>query len=146
MRIIEVTERTPELIRALTGVWEASVRQTHLFLSDDEVLRIRAYVPEALASTAHLFIAEEVPGAPMAFMGVDDGQLSMLFISPGARGSGLGRRLVSLAINEYSVDRVAVNEQNPGAVGFYEHMGFKTFNRTDTDEQGGPYPLLYMRL
>lgn len=31
------------------------------------------------------------------------------------------------------------------AVGFYEHMGFKTYKRTDTDEEGRPYPLLYMR-
>ena len=39
-----------------------------------------------------------------------------------------------------------MNEQNPQAVGFYEHMGFQTYRRTDRDEEGGPYPLLYMRL
>ncbi|MEE0391786.1 MAG: GNAT family N-acetyltransferase, partial [Lachnospiraceae bacterium] len=26
---------------------------------------------------------------------------------------------------------VTVNEQNPQAVGFYEHLGFKTYKRTD---------------
>lgn len=31
------------------------------------------------------------------------------------------------------------------AAGFYEHMGFQTCRRTERDEQGGPYPLLYMR-
>ncbi|MFR7392717.1 MAG: GNAT family N-acetyltransferase [Anaerostipes hadrus] len=41
---------------------------------------------------------------------------------------------------------VTVNEQNPQAVGFYEHMGFITYKRTDHDEEGNPYPLLYMRL
>ena len=35
---------------------------------------------------------------------------------------------------------------NPQAAGFYEHMGFQTYRRTECDEQGGPYPLLYMRL
>jgi putative acetyltransferase len=39
-----------------------------------------------------------------------------------------------------------VNEQNPQAKGFYEHMGFQVYKRTDTDEQGNPYPILYMRL
>lgn len=39
-----------------------------------------------------------------------------------------------------------VNEQNPQAVGFYEHMGFETYKRTDCDEEGNPYPLLYMNL
>ena len=43
------------------------------------------------------------------------------------------------------VERLTVNEQNPAARGFYEHMGFAVYKRTETDEQGGPYPLLYMR-
>lgn len=40
---------------------------------------------------------------------------------------------------------VAVNEQNPLARGFYEHMGFRPYKRTELDEQGNPYPLLYMK-
>ena len=38
-----------------------------------------------------------------------------------------------------------MNEQNPQAKGFYEHMGFRVYKRTELDEQGNPYPLLYMR-
>lgn len=41
---------------------------------------------------------------------------------------------------------VTVNEQNPQAVGFYEHMGFKTYKRTECDEEGKPYPILYMKI
>lgn len=40
---------------------------------------------------------------------------------------------------------VTVNEQNPQAV-VYEHLGFVMYQRTDHDEQGNPYPLLYMKL
>ena len=39
----------------------------------------------------------------------------------------------------------SIKEQNPQAKGFYEHMGFQVYKRTDLDEQGNPYPLLYMR-
>ena len=39
-----------------------------------------------------------------------------------------------------------MNEQNPQAVDFYAHFGFRTYRRTERDEEGGPYPLLYMRL
>lgn len=133
-------------MRELLGVWERSVRATHLFLSDGEVRSIREYVPQALLGAAHLLVAEDEAGAPAAFMGVEDGTLEMLFIDPEERGKGLGRRLLRLGIESYGVRRLAVNEQNPQAAGFYEHMGFEAYARSETDEQGNPYPILYMRL
>lgn len=32
------------------------------------------------------------------------------------------------------------------AIKFYELMGFRTYNRTDRDEQDAPYTLCYMKL
>ena len=49
-------------------------------------------------------------------------------------------------IDNYGICELTVNEQNPQAVGFYEHLGFKTYKRTGCDEEGNPYPLLYMKL
>ena len=133
-------------MRELLGAWERSVRATHLFLSDGGVRSIREYVPQALFGAAHLLVAEDEAGAPAAFMGVEDGTLEMLFIDPEERGKGLGRRLLRLGIESYGVRRLAVNEQNPQAAGFYEHMGLEAYARSETDEQGNPYPILYMRL
>ena len=48
-------------------------------------------------------------------------------------------------IDSYAVDELTVNEQNPRAAAFYEHMGFEVYKRTELDEQGNPYPLLYMK-
>lgn len=144
MRIIEVTDRTPDIINRLLEVWENSVIATHLFLSDNEIKSIKEYVPEALNGIAHLVIAKDEKSGPVAFMGIEKGTLEMLFISPEERGKGLGKRLIQYGIENYSVNRLAVNEQNPQAKGFYEHMGFHIYKRTDLDEQGNPYPLLYM--
>ena len=146
VKIIEVQNRTPNLIGQLLTVWEHSVRATHLFLSDNEINNIKGYVPQALNGVAHLMIAEDETGRPVAFMGIENGTLEMLFISPEERGKGLGKRLVQYGIKNYAVEKLAVNEQNPQAKGFYEHMGFQTYKRTDLDEQGNPYPLLYMSL
>ena len=44
-----------------------------------------------------------------------------------------------------SNQEVTVNEQNPQAVGFYEHLGFQTYKRTECDGEGNPYPLSYMK-
>lgn len=146
MRILEVEERNSDLISNLIVVWEASVRATHLFLSDSEILSIKEYVPQALKSIDKLIIAENDEEKPIAFMGIENETLEMLFITPSERGQGLGKLLLQYGISNYRVSRLTVNEQNPQATGFYEHMGFHVYKRTDYDEQGNPYPLLYMRL
>ena len=73
-------------------------------------------------------------------MGIKNGALEMLFIAPEERGKGLGKRLLQRGMESYAVERLAVNEQNPQAKGFYEHMGFRVYKRTELDEQGNPYP------
>ena len=91
-------------------------------------------------------IAINAEWEPIAFMGIAGERLEMLFLEPELRGSGLGRRLLTYGIEELGIRELCVNEQNPLAKGFYEHMGFVCFKRTKLDEQGNPYPLLYMRL
>ena len=66
MKIYEVEERTPHLLGNLLDIWEDSVRTTHLFLSDKEVEKIKAYVPQALSGVKHLIIAENEQGHPLS--------------------------------------------------------------------------------
>lgn len=145
MKIVEVEKRSDELVDQLLVVWESAVRATHHFLSEEEILKIKEYVPEALRGIPHLMVAEKEDGTPVAFMGIADKMLEMLFISDAERGKGLGRQLITYGIEHYAIQELAVNEQNPFAKGFYEHMGFTVYKRTDLDEQGNPYPLLYMK-
>lgn len=144
MKIVEVSHRGPQLVAQLVAVWENSVGATHLFLSPAEISKIKNNVPQALRQVEYLIVAED--GAPVAFMGVEKRRLEMLFVAPQERGKGLGRRLVQYALAHYGLRELTVNEQNPQAVGFYEHLGFTTYKRTDYDEQGNPYSLLYMKL
>ena len=146
MKLITAHERPTELITQLVHVWEQSVKATHLFLSGPEIEEIKKYVPQALQAIHHLVIAVNEDGTPVGFMGVENGKLEMLFLSPEARGKGLGKQFIQYGIETLAVQEVTVNEQNPMAIGFYEHMGFRVYKRTDVDEQGMPYPLLYMRL
>ncbi len=100
----------------------------------------------AIENVEYLIIAEKEFGEPVAFMGIDSNRLEMLFLSPEVRGKGLGKQLLQYGIETYNIQELTVNEQNPQAVGFYEHMGFQTYKRTDHDEEGKPNMLLYMRL
>ena len=143
MKLYEVQDRKQSLLDALLGIWEQSVRATHLFLSDAEVKSIKDYVPQALKSVEHLIVVETEQ--PIAFMGVQNGRLEMLFLAPEERGKGIGKRLLQYGIENYGIIELTVNEQNPQVVGFYEHMGFETYKRTELDEEGDPYPILYMK-
>lgn len=145
MKIFEAKNRTPELIAQLLKVWEPSVRATHLFLSDGEIEHIKIHVPQFLLEVPRLFLAEDKAGHPVAFMGLANRSLEMLFVAPEMRGCGIGKQLVTYGIVNYAIETLTVNEQNPQAIGFYEHIGFHAYKRTELDEQGNPYPLLYMR-
>ncbi len=146
MRIKEIKDKNSSLISQLLEVWEDSVKATHLFLSNDEIKNIKEYVPQAIWGVSHLVIIENENNQPIAFMGIEDRKIEMLFIINSERGKGLGKKLLNYGIENYNVNEIVVNEQNLNAKGFYEYMGFRTFKRAELDEQGNPYPILYMRL
>lgn len=146
MKIYEIPVRTPQLLTSLLQLWEDSVRATHHFLSDAERNEIKKYVPQALTGVEHLIVAQNESDKVAAFLGTENGRLEMLFLSPEERGKGIGKQLVQYGIQHYGIHEVTVNEQNPQAVGFYKHLGFETYKRTSHDEEGNPYPLLYMKL
>lgn len=146
MKVYEIKVKTPWLLKRLLNIWEASVRTTHLFLSGTEIKQIKKYVPHKLYVKLNICLfATSDTKRPIAFMGVTDKHWEMLFVTPKIRGIGIGRQLLLHGIEHYDIQEVTVNEQNPQAIGFYEHMGFKTYKRTDFDKEGNPYPLLYMK-
>lgn len=61
-------------------------------------------------------------------------------------GRGIGKALLTHAIEELGVRAVDVNEDNTQAVGFYERLGFVQVGRSELDGQGKPYPTLHMKL
>ena len=81
----------------------------------------------------------------IAFMGIETNAWKCYSFLSAERGKGVGKQLLQYGIENYGIQELTVNEQNPQAVGFYRHMGFKTYKRTDYDEEGNPYPLLYMK-
>ena len=144
MEIVNIKDRNSNIIQELTSLWQCSVSQTHTFLTDKDINEIKEYVPQALKEVEYLIVAKN-ENEYLGFMGIEKQRLEMLFLAPQYIGQGVGRKLVEYGIKKHQITEVTVNEQNPNAVGFYEHIGFNTYKRTDLDEQGRPFPLLYMR-
>lgn len=85
-------------------------------------------------------------GSIIGFVGSHESKIEMLFILDDARGQGVGKALLQYAIEHLGATQVDVNEQNPQAVGFYQHMGFKVVSRSPLDDMGKPFPILHMTL
>ena len=127
------------------SVWEKSVIATHNFLKPDDFQEIKILVETLNFNDFEVYCLKqnsEIAG----FIGVAEGKIEMLFFSPEYIGRGLGRKLIDFAFSELKADKVDVNEQNTSAVKFYKKLGFKTYERTDKDDQGKEYPLLRMQL
>lgn len=141
-----VTRATPQDRPRIFEVWEASVRATHHFLAEDDIQFLIPRARTALATYEPLHCLRNESGEVDAFIGVAGVNIDLLFVHPARRGMGLGRTLVEFAIRELGATDLDVNEQNPQAVGFYEHLGFRTISRSPLDAQGRPFPILHMRL
>ena len=77
--MIEIKERNNKLIEQLLDVWEKSVKETHLFLSNEEIKNIKQYVPFALKSVPNPIIETDENNLPVAFMGIDNEKLECCF-------------------------------------------------------------------
>lgn len=131
----------------LLELWERSVRATHGFLGEPDILALRPRVADVLASDAlEWWVLADEADRPVGFMGYHDATVDALFIDPDHRGRGGGGQLIAHAARSATRPLcVEVNEQNPAARGFYESHGFEVVGRSPTDSEGRPFPLLRMR-
>ena len=142
MIVEEVTKRPEGLLGCLLLVWESSVRATHDFLSEQDVIMLRPAALDALRHVPLLLLTEE-DEKPVAFLGMSGDAVSMLFVDADFRGKGAGGALLRAALAR-GAKRVDVNEQNRQALAFYLHMGFSVTGRSPRDGLGMPFPILHL--
>ena len=143
MKVDNVTaEDYPELL----AVWENSVRATHDFITEDDIAFFKPIIIEQAFPNVTLKCIKDEHQAILGFIGVHECKIEMLFILDAARGMGIGKTLLNYAVEQLAANKVDVNEQNPLAVGFYQHMGFKVASRSPLDDMGKPFPILHMEL
>ena len=143
--IFEIVKYTDKYRDQLLLVWENSVLATHHFLKPADFQAIKEIVKSIDFNAFEVYclvLNTEVVG----FLGVAEQKVEMLYLSPSSFGEGLGTRLMNFALQELGVNKVDVNEQNPKAVAFYQKFGFKTYERTEKDDQGNNFPILRMKL
>lgn len=142
----EVVSRDLTSIERLFYIWNGAVRATHHFLSEEDIRILCPCVKNGLKNVDRLFVAKNGEQETVGFVGVEGDKIEMLFVAPEYFGRGVGKLLTAHVVEGLGGMFVDVNEQNPGAFGFYQSIGFEVAGRSETDGQGNPFPILHMRL
>lgn len=141
-----ITQPTTKDYDELLTLWEASVRSTHHFLTEENILFYKSLIREEYFPTVDLYIIRNREGKITAFMGLSDELIEMLFVHPDEQGKGYGKRLMKYAIHNKHIYKVDVNEQNEQALQFYLYLGFEVASRDATDSTGNPFPILHLQI
>ncbi|MGG8495144.1 GNAT family N-acetyltransferase [Tenacibaculum sp. TC6] len=142
----EICNVSKENYVEIVELWEASVRATHHFLKEEDILYFKPLILNEYLDAVELRCIKNNNQQIVGFSGIHENSLEMLFIHPDYRGQKIGKKLLTYAFENFSVHKVDVNEQNEQAIGFYQHYGFKTISRSELDGTGKPYPILHMEL
>lgn len=129
----------------IADVWEASVRSSHHFLTEDDITFYKPLVISRYLPAVELYVMRE-NGEIVAFIGLADDNIEMLFVRPDKQGKGYGTALVDFAVKSKGIMKVDVNEQNETALRFYLAKGFTVTARDETDAQGKAFPILHMKM
>jgi putative acetyltransferase len=130
----------------LLEVWEASVRATHDFMSEDNIQFFKPLIRNEALPSLELRCVRDDNHSSIGFIGVSNGKVEMLFVHPNYFGKGVGKRLLEYAVQHMKTSELDVNEQNPKALAFYKKMGFVVVGRSELDSTGKPFPILHMKL
>ncbi len=116
---------TPDNYQEIIRVWEASVRATHDFLPEKDILYYKELILTEYLDQVEIYYLKNDQQRIIAFIGISGTHLEMLFIHPAEREKGLGKQLICFAVKQLGTKTVDVNEQNTQAVGFYKKWGMK---------------------
>lgn len=127
----------------LLVVWRSAVEATHHFLTPREIHAYERQVETYLPQMGEIWVAvdeDEIVG----FLAHDGGSIEMLFVDADRRARGVGRALVDQIATRFPRLGVDVNEENPGARGFYAALGFTEIGRSERDGEGQLHPILHL--
>ena len=125
---IPSADEYPEVLE----LWEYSVRQTHDFLTEEDLEYFNKpnlinFLPSFTIKAAYL--DQEIIG----FIATSISSIELLFIHPSFTRQGIGRRLCEEALKDTAIKNVEVNPQNTNALQFYNQLGFHDFKDSNNE-------------
>ena len=103
-KIEKLDSITDALKEELIEVWEKSVRSSHHFLSEEDLMYYRSRIMDTYFQAVELYVIRQ-PNI-VAFMGLSDEMVEMLFVLPSEKSKGLGSSLLDFAITKKHIRKV----------------------------------------
>ena len=141
-RIEKIYHLTDSIKEELLQVWEESVRSSHHFLTEDDICYYRIRLKEVYLQAVELYVIHS--SRIIAFMGLSNDMVEMLFVLPSEKGKGYGTALLDFALHDKHIHKIDVNEGNKEAYTFYHSRGYKVVGRDVMDADGKPYPIIHL--
>ncbi|MBD9571687.1 GNAT family N-acetyltransferase [Ensifer sp. ENS08] len=122
-------------LEELSAIWfEASIT-AHAFVGEARLREQRLLIETVYLPNAETWVAIR-DGEPAGFVSLLDDFIGGLFVSPRHQGAGIGRLLVSHALQLKGQLRLEVYTANSQAYAFYENLGFEEQSRRSEDDEG----------
>lgn len=138
-----------QALEALVDLWKDSVKESHNFLAESDILEIESEVSVLLRSSENTLVATDSDKF-LGFLGTEKNHISMLFVHPKFFRCGVGRALLREAfmrnLKNYDTIFVDCNADNTRGIRFYSSLGFKEVGRSAKDSKGRAFPILHLRV
>lgn len=142
--VIRPYDRATDL-KKLSNIWFEASLKAHPFIGKARLTEQRRLIEEQYlpnAETSVVCLGSETAG----FISLLGSFIGGIFIAPQRQGCGLGRRLITHALDQKGELTLEVYTANEQAVRFYRALGFKEDSRRDVDDAGYPFPNALLRL
>lgn len=92
----------------LSEVWEKAVRSSHHFLTEQDLNYYRSRMKNVYLPAVEIYTIKKQRRI-VAFMGLSDEMVEMLFVLPSEKGNGYGSALLDFALSEKHINKIDVN-------------------------------------
>ena len=138
-----------QALEALVDLWKDSVKESHDFLAESDILEIESEVSALLRSSENTLVATDSDRF-LGFLGTEKNHISMLFVHPKFFRCGVGKALLREAfmrnLKNYDTILVDCNADNTRGMRFYSKLGFQEVGRSAKDSKGRAFPIVHLQV
>lgn len=132
-------------LKKLSRIWLDASLLAHPFIGEQRLREQRALIEDRYLPNAETWVAC-MDGQACGFISLLDTFVGGIFVSPDRQGLGIGRELISHALDLKGELELEVYTDNRQAVSFYTRLGFQELSRRRLDDEGYTFENARLRL